>query len=40
MSFLIPIWILVMANIYFGIDTRLSVQVAQAASQSLFGVAP
>ncbi|OUS34633.1 cation:proton antiporter ['Osedax' symbiont bacterium Rs2_46_30_T18] len=39
-SFLIPIWILVMANIYFGIDTRLSVQVAQAASQSLFGVAP
>lgn len=40
LSFLAPIWILVMANIYFGIDTRLSVQVAQAASQSLFGVAP
>ncbi len=36
LSFLIPIWILVIANIYFGIDTRLSVQVAQAASQSLF----
>ncbi len=36
-SFLIPIWILVFANIYFGIDTRLSIQVAQAASESLFG---
>ena len=40
LSLLIPIWILVTANIYFGIDTRLSVQVAQAASQSLFGVSP
>ncbi|RDH86013.1 MAG: cation:proton antiporter [endosymbiont of Galathealinum brachiosum] len=40
LSFLIPIWILVSANIYFGIDTRLSIQVAQAASQSLFGVSP
>ena len=40
LSFLIPIWTLVLANIYFGIDTRLSVQVAQAASQSLFGVSP
>ncbi|MCW9014639.1 MAG: monovalent cation/H+ antiporter subunit D family protein [Gammaproteobacteria bacterium] len=40
LSFLIPIWTLVIANIYFGIDTRLSVQVAQAASQSLFGVSP
>lgn len=40
LSFLIPIWTLVFANIYFGIDTRLSVQVAQAASQSLFGVSP
>ena len=40
LSFLFPIWTLVFANIYFGIDTRLSVQVAQAASQSLFGVSP
>jgi len=40
MSFLIPIWTLVIANIYFGIDTRLSVQVAEAAAQSLFGVSP
>ncbi|WP_068546984.1 monovalent cation/H+ antiporter subunit D family protein [Thalassotalea crassostreae] len=37
LSFIIPIWTLVIANIYFGIDTRLSVQVAEAAAQSLFG---
>ena len=40
LSFLIPVWILVLANIYFGMDTRLSVQIAQSASQSLFGIAP
>jgi multicomponent Na+:H+ antiporter subunit D len=40
LSFLVPIWTLVIANIYFGIDTRLSVQVAQAAAQSLFGASP
>jgi multicomponent Na+:H+ antiporter subunit D len=40
MSFLVPIWTLIFANIYFGIDTRFSVQVAQAAAMSLFGVAP
>ncbi|MBL4940664.1 MAG: monovalent cation/H+ antiporter subunit D family protein [Colwellia sp.] len=38
--FLIPIWILIIANIYFGIDTRLSVQVAQSAAMTLFGVTP
>ena len=38
--FLLPIWTLIIANIYFGIDTRFSVQVAQAAAMSLFGVAP
>lgn len=38
LSFLLPIWLLVIANIYFGIDTRLSVQVAEAAAQSLFAV--
>lgn len=37
LSFLIPVWTLIIANIYFGIDTRLSIQVAQAAAQSLFG---
>ena len=40
LSLLIPVWILVIANIYFGIDTRLSVQVTQAASMSLFGMSP
>lgn len=39
-TFLAPVWILVSANIYFGIDTRLSVEVAQAAAESLFGVSP
>jgi multicomponent Na+:H+ antiporter subunit D len=38
--FLIPIWTLIIANIYFGIDTRLSVQVAEAAAMSLFKVTP
>jgi len=38
--FLLPIWTLIIANIYFGIDTRFSVQVAQAAAMSLFWGAP
>ena len=38
--FLVPIWTLIIANIYFGVDTRLSVQVAQSAARSLFGVTP
>lgn len=37
MIFIVPMWILVMGNIYFGIDTRFTVQVAEAAAQSLFG---
>jgi len=40
LGFLIPVWVLVSANIYFGMDTRLSVRVAEAASQSLFGLSP
>jgi multicomponent Na+:H+ antiporter subunit D len=40
MGFLIPVWVLVLANIYFGLDTRLSVGVAQAAASGLFGAAP
>jgi multicomponent Na+:H+ antiporter subunit D len=40
LALLIPVWTLVIANVYFGIDTRLSVQVATAASSSLFGVSP
>jgi len=37
---LLPVWMLVSANVYFGLDTRLSVEIATAAAQSLFGVAP
>lgn len=32
---LIPIWVLIFANIYFGIDTRLTVDVAEAAAAQL-----
>lgn len=35
--FLIPLWLLVFANIYFGIDTRLSVSVSEKAASYLFG---
>jgi multicomponent Na+:H+ antiporter subunit D len=38
LSQLIPIWLLVLANIYFGVDTRLTVGVSKMAAQSLFGV--
>ena len=38
LGFLVPVWMLVAANIYFGLDTRLSVGAAKAASQALFGV--
>ncbi len=39
-SQLIPIWVLVLANIYFGVDTRLTVGVSKLAAQNLFGVTP
>jgi len=35
---LIPAWILIVANIYFGIDTSLTVGVAQTAAASLLGI--
>ena len=35
---LAPMWIMVIANFYFGIDTRLSVGVAMDAAKSLLGV--
>jgi len=38
LSFLIPVWILVFSNVYFGVDTRLSIEVADAAASSLFEV--
>jgi multicomponent Na+:H+ antiporter subunit D len=38
LGLLIPTWILVAANIYFGIDTDLTVGVAEAAAASLLGL--
>lgn len=35
MSLLIPVWILIAANLYFGIDTRLTVDIAEAAAAQL-----
>ena len=40
LAMLIPIWVLVCANIYFGIDTDLTVSVAEAISQALIGGKP
>jgi multicomponent Na+:H+ antiporter subunit D len=37
---LIPMWVLVLANIYFGIDTSLSVSAADAAAQWLTQTTP
>ncbi len=36
-TLLIPTWILIIANIYFGIDTSLTVGVAERAAQALLG---
>jgi len=38
MALLAPTWILVLANIYFGLDTELTVGVAEYAAQVLIGV--
>ncbi|MEH6627646.1 MAG: monovalent cation/H+ antiporter subunit D family protein [Motiliproteus sp.] len=40
LSMLLPLWVLVLANIYFGIDTQLTVGVAEQAAQSLLGGRP
>ena len=40
LGLLIPMWLLVLANLYFGVDTRLTVGVSKLAAQSLFGVTP
>jgi multicomponent Na+:H+ antiporter subunit D len=34
---LLPTWALVLANVYFGIDTRVSVGVAERAAAALMG---
>ncbi len=40
LGLLVPTWVLVIANFYFGIDAELTVGVAQRAAAELFGVAP
>ena len=40
LSMLIPIWVLVIANLYFGIDTDLTVGVAERATAVLLGAGP
>lgn len=37
LAMLIPMWLLVAANVYFGLDTRVSVGIAEQAAQSLMG---
>jgi multicomponent Na+:H+ antiporter subunit D len=37
LDLLIPTWVLIGANIWFGLDTRLSVGAALRAARSLFG---
>jgi multicomponent Na+:H+ antiporter subunit D len=40
LSLLVPVWILTLANIWFGVDTRFSVGVAARAAEMLLGAAP
>ena len=40
LSLLLPTWTLIVANIYFGVDTRLTVGVAERAAATLFGGGP
>ncbi|MBB3061304.1 proton-conducting transporter membrane subunit [Microbulbifer rhizosphaerae] len=37
LSLLIPTWLLALANLYFGVDTRLPLAVTEMASRTLFG---
>ena len=38
LSLLVPTWILVLGNFYFGIDTSIPVGLAELAAKSLMGV--
>ena len=40
LALLVPLWTMVGANFYFGLDTRLTVGSAKAAAQALMGGAP
>jgi multicomponent Na+:H+ antiporter subunit D len=37
LAMLVPVWILVLANIYFGVDTELSTTAARLAAETLIG---
>jgi multicomponent Na+:H+ antiporter subunit D len=37
---LIPLWIMSLSSLYFGIDTRFTIGLSQLISQSLFGISP
>jgi multicomponent Na+:H+ antiporter subunit D len=39
-SLLVPTWVLIGANVYFGIDARLPIAVAERAASQLFGLGP
>lgn len=38
LSMLIPLWILVIANIYFGVDTGITAQMARQSAELLMGM--
>lgn len=40
LGLLVPMWVLVIANFYFGIDTRLTVDVARRGAEMLLGASP
>jgi len=40
LSLLLPLWVMVAANFYFGLDTRLTVGAATAAAEALMGGVP
>ena len=40
LSLLLPTWVLIVANLYFGIHTRLSVGIASKAAAVLIGQSP
>ena len=40
LSMLLPTWLLVAANIYFGIDSSLTIGIARRAAEALIGVSP
>jgi multicomponent Na+:H+ antiporter subunit D len=37
---LLPLWLVVIANFYFGIDTSLTVSISEAAAEMLLGGKP